>query len=168
VGRIKGRTDGGRADIKQYRELHTQADAVDAVRKGKLIHDGAIITLVWSVEQDANGAPLKGAGGRFIKKEIVGHTVMEKRAGWGADYAADYSPSSPTPFPGPQTLVKGLKGDVNIASFTFMPAKFSAAVSKALSFLNSDDTPAARLAHLRQARRLQLKPGRPVFSDIGF
>ncbi len=41
----------------------------------------------------------------------------------------------------PQTLVKGLKGDVNIASFVFMPAKISAAVGKALTFLNSDDTP---------------------------
>jgi plastocyanin len=44
-------------------------------------------------------------------------------------------------FPGQQTLVKGLKGDVNIASFAFLPAKISAAVGKPLTFLNSDDTP---------------------------
>ena len=80
-----------RADIKQYRELYTQAEVVDAVRKGKPIPDGAVITLVqWSVEQDANGAPLKDPNGRFIKKEVVGHTVMEKRSGWGADYPADW------------------------------------------------------------------------------
>jgi plastocyanin len=44
-------------------------------------------------------------------------------------------------FPGAQTLVKAPKGDVNIASFAFMPAKITAAVGKALTFLNSDDTP---------------------------
>lgn len=48
-------------------------------------------TLVqWSVEQDAGGVPLKGPDGRFIKKEITGHTVMEKRQGFGADYPADW------------------------------------------------------------------------------
>jgi len=174
-----------RADIKQYRELYTQAEVVDAVRKGKPIPDGAVITLVqWSVEQDANGVPLKGADGRFIKKDVVGHTVMEKRAGWGADYAADWprngeweyaaftADAKPNEkanannkacftchlphakqdyvislaklsntFPGPQALAKGLKGDVNIASFAFLPAKVSASVGKALTFLNSDDTP---------------------------
>jgi plastocyanin len=30
---------------------------------------------------------------------------------------------------------------VNIASFAFMPAKISAAVGKALTFFNADDTP---------------------------
>ena len=80
-----------RHDIKQYRELYTQPEVVDAVRKGKPIPGGAVITLVqWSVEQDASGNPIKGPDGRFVKKEIVGHTVMEKRAGWGADYPADW------------------------------------------------------------------------------
>jgi len=174
-----------RADIKQYRELYTKADVVDAVRKGKPIPDAAVITLVqWSVEQDANGVPLKGADGRFIKKEVVAHTVMEKRSGWGADYPADWPRNGEweyaaftadglpnakanannkacftchlphakqdfvislaklnNTFPGQQTLVKGLKGDVNIASFAFLPAKISAAVGKPLTFLNSDDTP---------------------------
>ena len=171
-----------RADVKQYRELYTQAEVVDAVRKGRPIPNGAVITLVqWSVEQDASGVPLKDSNGRFIKKEILAHTVMEKRAGWGAEYPADMrngeweyqafnAQGEPNPkanikacftchlphakqdyvislaklnntFPGAQTLVKGLKGDVNIASFAFLPAKISATVGKALVFLNSDDTP---------------------------
>src|SRR5206468_539721 len=119
--------------------------------------------------------------GRFIKKDIVGHTVMEKRAGWGAEYPdskrngeweyrafdakgianpkanidscfqchlphakQDFVISLAklnNSFPGAQTLVKGLKGDINIASFAFLPAKISASVGKALTFLNSDDTP---------------------------
>ena len=171
-----------RPDSKQYRELYTQAEVIDAVRKGKPIPSGAVIMLVqWSVEQDANGVPLKGADGRFIKKDILAHTVMEKRSGWGADYPADMrngeweyqafnAQGQPNPkanikacfqchlphakqdfvislaklnntFPGAQTLVKGRKGDVNIASFAFLPAKISATVAKALTFLNSDDTP---------------------------
>ncbi len=174
-----------RHDSKQYRELYAPAEAVEAVRKGKPIPYGTVLTLVqWSVEQDANGVPLKGSDGRFIKKDIIGHTVMEKRQGFGADYPADWprngeweyavftADGSPNPkgnannkacftchlphakqdfvislaklnntFPGSQTLVKGRKGDVNIASFAFLPAKISAMAGKALTFLNSDDTP---------------------------
>ena len=76
-----------RADVKQYRELYTQAAVVEAVRKGKPIPSGAVIVLVqWSVEQDDKGVPKKGADGRFIKKDILAHTVMEKRTGWGTEY----------------------------------------------------------------------------------
>jgi plastocyanin len=80
-----------RYDVKQYRELYATPAAIEAVRKGKPIPAGTVLTLVqWSVEQDANGVPLKGADGRFIKKDILAHTVMEKQAGWGADYPADW------------------------------------------------------------------------------
>jgi plastocyanin len=76
-----------RADVKQYRELYTQPEVVEAVRKGKPIPSGAVITLVqWSVEQDDKGVPKKGPDGRFIKKDILAHTVMEKRTGWGTEY----------------------------------------------------------------------------------
>ena len=173
-----------RPDNKQYRELYTQAEVVDAVRKGQPIPHGAVITLVqWSVEQDDKGVPLKDSNGRFIKKQVIGHTVMEKRAGWGAEYppemrngeweyaafTADGKPNEKAnanvkncfachlphakqdfvislaklnnTFPGTQTLVQGVKGDVNIASFAFLPARISASVGKALTFLNTDDTP---------------------------
>lgn len=80
-----------RADTKQYRELYAPAEAVEAVRKGRPIPDGTVLTLVqWSVQQDANGKPLTDASGRFIKNQIIGHTVMEKRKGFGADYPADW------------------------------------------------------------------------------
>ena len=174
-----------RADVKQYRELYAPHAAVEAVRNGKPIPYGTVLTLVqWSVEQDANGVPLKGTDGRFIKKQIIAHTVMQKQQGWGADYPADwprngeweYAAFTPdgrpnekanannkacftchlphaqqdfvislaklnNTFPGAQTLVKGVKGDVNIASFAFLPARIAATVGKALTFLNSDDTP---------------------------
>ena len=174
-----------RHDTKQYRELYAPAAAVEAVRKGQPIPHGTVLTLVqWSVQQDDKGNPLKDANGRFIKKDIIGHTVMEKQKGWGADYPSDWprngeweyavftADGQPNPkgnannkscftchlphakqdfvislaklndsFPKTQTLVKGAKGDVNIASFAFLPAKISAMAGKALTFFNSDDTP---------------------------
>jgi hypothetical protein len=47
-----------RPDNKQYRELYATPAAIEAVRKGKPIPVGTVLTLVqWSVEQDANGVP---------------------------------------------------------------------------------------------------------------
>ena len=177
-----------RPDTKQYRELYAPAAAVEAVRKGQPIPRGTVLTLVqWSVEQDAQGVPLKDANGRFIKKDIIGHTVMEKQKEWGADYPSDWPRNGEweyavftadgrpnekanannkacftchlphakqdfvislaklnNTFPkSGQTLVKGPKagGDVQIASFAFMPAKIAAMAGKALTFINTDDTP---------------------------
>jgi plastocyanin len=178
-----------RPDSKQYRELYAPREVIEAVRMGRPIPSGAVLTLVqWSVEQDASGNPIKDKNGRFIKKDILGHTVMEKRTGWGADYPADWPRNGEweyavftrdgTPnakanannkacftchlphakqdfvislaklnntFPKEgQSLVKGRKGsaaDVNIASFAFLPAKITAMAGKALTFVNSDDSP---------------------------
>jgi len=177
-----------RPDNKQYRELYASPGVVQAVRAGKPIPQGAVLTLVqWSVKQDANGVPLKDANGRFIKDNIIAHTVMEKQKGWGADYPADwprngeweYAVFTPDGQPNPKAnannkacftchlphakqdfvislaklnntfpttaaagkSAKGVKTDVNIASFAFMPATISATAGKPLSFLNTDDTP---------------------------
>ncbi|HZM35368.1 MAG TPA: cytochrome P460 family protein [Burkholderiales bacterium] len=175
-----------RPDSKQYRELYAPPAAVEAVRKGQPIPYGTILTLVqWSVHTDEKGNPLKDASGRFLKKDIIAHTVMQKERGWGGDYPADWprngeweyavftADGKPNPkgnannkacftchlphakqdfvislaklnntFPSAkQSLVEGRKGDVNIASFAFLPAKITAMAGKALTFFNSDDTP---------------------------
>jgi plastocyanin len=178
-----------RPDNKQYRELYAPASAIEAVKKGQPVPYGTVLTLVqWSVQQDANGNPIKDSNGRFIKNQILAHTVMEKQRGFGADYPADWprngeweyavftadgQPNAkanannkacftchlphakqdfvislaklnntfPSEAKAKQSLVKGAKGDVNIASFAFLPAKISAVAGKALTFLNSDDTP---------------------------
>ncbi len=76
-----------RYDNKQYRELYAHPDVIDAVKKGKPIPSGAVLMLVqWSTHQDEKGRPLKGPDGRFIKKDILAHAVMEKRTGWGKEY----------------------------------------------------------------------------------
>jgi hypothetical protein len=35
---------------------------------------------------DGDGNPVKVANGRFIKGDLVGYAVMEKRTDWGAEY----------------------------------------------------------------------------------
>jgi plastocyanin len=76
-----------RYDIKQHRELYGTAEGVKAAREGRPIPSGTVLTLVqYKAKLDASGAPLKDAAGRFVKGEIAGITVMEKRAGWGTEY----------------------------------------------------------------------------------
>ena len=76
-----------RPDNKQYRELYATPDAIAAVKAGQPIPSGTVLTLVQhKARLDADGNPEKDANGRFIKGELVGYTVMEKRAGWGSEY----------------------------------------------------------------------------------
>ena len=79
-----------RADVKQYREFYATPEAVAALRKGDPLPSGTVLTMVqYNAELDAQGNPLKDANGRFVKGNLVGFTVMEKRSGWGTEYPAD-------------------------------------------------------------------------------
>jgi hypothetical protein len=79
-----------RADIKQFREFYTSQAAIDAAKKGQPLPDGTVITMVqWKAKLDAAGKPEKGADGRFIKGDLNGYAVMEKRKGWGTEYPDD-------------------------------------------------------------------------------
>src|SRR5262249_32514101 len=54
------------------------------------IPSGTVLTLVqYKALLNAAGEPEKDANGRFIKGELIGYTVMEKRTGWGKEYADD-------------------------------------------------------------------------------
>ena len=76
-----------RPDIKQFRELWGPAAALEAAKAGKPLPDGTVLTLVqYTALPTAAGDPQKDASGRFIKGAKVGYAVMEKRAGWGAEY----------------------------------------------------------------------------------
>ena len=77
-----------RAENKQVREYFTSQAAVDAAKEGASLPQGTVITVVqYAAQLDAQGNPAKDANGRFIKtSNILGYTVMEKRAGWGAEY----------------------------------------------------------------------------------
>jgi Cytochrome P460 len=76
-----------RPDNKQFRELYAPQAAIDAVKKGQPLPDGTVLTMVnYAAKLGADGNPEKDAGGRFIKTNIVGIAVMEKRKGWGTEY----------------------------------------------------------------------------------
>ena len=80
-----------RYDIKQHRELYASTPAaVQAMKDGKPLPDGTVLTLVqYKAQVDGAGVPVKDDKGRFIKGDIVAFTVMEKRAGWGSEYPAE-------------------------------------------------------------------------------
>ncbi len=83
-------TTADRYDIKQYRELYTSPEAVRAAKDGKPLPHGTVITLVqYKAQVDAQGNPMKDARGRFMRGDLLGYAVMEKREGWGAEYPAD-------------------------------------------------------------------------------
>lgn len=75
-------------DNKQVREYFTSPAAVEAAKKGQPLPDGTVITVVqYGAQLDSQGNPAKDANGRFTNtNNILGYTVMEKRAGWGAAY----------------------------------------------------------------------------------
>ena len=80
-----------RADNKQFRELYAPQAAIEAVKAGKPIPSGTVLTMVnFKAKLGADGNPEKDANGRFIKTdEGAGIAVMEKRTGWGAEYGDD-------------------------------------------------------------------------------
>jgi Cytochrome P460 len=79
-----------RPDNKQYRELFSTPEAIAALKAGQPIPSGTVLTLVqYKAVLNAAGKPEKDSNGRFMKGDLIGYTVMEKRTGWGAEYADD-------------------------------------------------------------------------------
>jgi hypothetical protein len=80
-----------RPDNKQFRELYAPKEAIDALKAGKPIPSGTVLTMVnYKAKLGADGNPEKDANGRFIKTdEIAGIAVMEKHAGWGTEQGDD-------------------------------------------------------------------------------
>ena len=81
-----------RYDNKQYRELYASSkEAVEAAKAGKPLPQGTVLALVqYKAQVDAQGNPVKDAKGRFVKGDPIAVAVMEKRAGWGAEYPAEW------------------------------------------------------------------------------
>jgi len=84
-------TVADRYDVKQYREIYaSSAAAIQAAKEGKPLPSGTVLTLVqYKAQVDAQGNPIKDPKGRFLKGDLIGYTVMEKRTGWGTEYPDD-------------------------------------------------------------------------------
>jgi hypothetical protein len=80
-----------RPDVKQFRELYAPKEVVEALKAGKPMPSGTVLTMVnFKAKLNAAGEPEKDGNGRFIKTdEVAGIAVMEKRTGWGAEYTDD-------------------------------------------------------------------------------
>jgi len=76
-----------RADRKEFHEHYVMPAAIEAARNGAAMPNGTVFTVVrYAALLDAQGNPLRGTDGHYLKREIVGYGVMEKRAGWGDKY----------------------------------------------------------------------------------
>lgn len=76
-----------RPDTKQVRDIYAPPDAVKAAKAGQPLPSGTIIAMeVYRAKVNDKGEPLKDDKGRFIKGDLFGIFVMEKRTGWGAEY----------------------------------------------------------------------------------
>jgi hypothetical protein len=79
-----------RADNKQHRDYYAPAAAIEAAKKGQPLPNGTVLTMVQhSTKLGPDGNPEKDANGKFIKDKLVAYAVMQKGAGWGAEYPDD-------------------------------------------------------------------------------
>jgi Cytochrome P460 len=75
---------------KQVHEFYASPAAIEAARKGEPMPEGTVFTgVLYNAQLGGDGNPLKGPDGRFIKADLRGYAVMEKRNGWGVDYPAE-------------------------------------------------------------------------------
>lgn len=76
--------------FKSVDDIYAMPEAFDAARKGLPMPSGTVFVIVrYAAKRDAQGNPIKGPEGRFIKDKLISYQVMEKQTGWGADYPAD-------------------------------------------------------------------------------
>jgi len=76
-----------RPDNKTVRDVYANAAAVREGQAGRPLPSGSVLSMeVYQANVDPKGALVRGPDGRFVKGNLVGVFVMEKRAGWGAEY----------------------------------------------------------------------------------
>lgn len=79
-----------RPDIKQVRQIYVNAAAAKLARAGQPLGDGTVFAMeLYPVKADAKGELAKDSDGRLVKGDLAAVFVMEKRKGFGANYAED-------------------------------------------------------------------------------
>jgi hypothetical protein len=83
-------TTKDRPDIKEVRDVYGTREAVKMTKAGQPLPSGSILTLVhFKAKVDDKGELVKDPNGRLVKGDLDRIGVMEKRTGWGAEYADD-------------------------------------------------------------------------------
>jgi hypothetical protein len=85
-------TTRNRADErKQVVKIFANDTALASAKDGAPLESGSVIVMeVYKAELDADDQPVVGADGFFVPAELAAITVMETRAGWGADYPDEW------------------------------------------------------------------------------
>lgn len=72
-----------RSDTKQVREIYINPIG-HSIKMGEVFPNGSISVMeIYKAREAADGTPLKGADGKFVKGELLKVGVMGKGAGWG-------------------------------------------------------------------------------------
>ena len=81
---------GERQNGEQYAKMYANDLALQAVRDGGEIPDGAQIVMeVYKPKMDEGGEIMRDYAGRLTAGDLAAVAVMEKRSGWGAAYPED-------------------------------------------------------------------------------
>ena len=63
-----------KAESKQVHQLYAMPEAFAAARKDQPMPSGTVFTVVrYAAQLDAQGNPIKGADGQFVKGELLGY-----------------------------------------------------------------------------------------------
>lgn len=81
-------------DKPEFKRVHeyyvTPPEALEAAHKHQPMPDGTVfVGLQYQVQRDAQGNPILGPDGHFIKANLSAYVVMEKHAGWGSEYPSE-------------------------------------------------------------------------------
>lgn len=72
---------------KQVHELFAVPAAIQAAHRDQPMPSGVVFTLVrYAAHLNTQGSPIAGPGGFYLRAELLGFGVMEKRTGWGREY----------------------------------------------------------------------------------
>jgi len=77
-----------KADRKEVHQLYGMPAAINAARQDQPMPNGTVLIVVrHPAKLDAQGNPIKGPDGHFVKDDkVLGYAVMERGAGWGNEY----------------------------------------------------------------------------------
>lgn len=79
-----------RPDIKEVRDVYATPEAIKMARSSGSLPSGTVLTLVhFKAKVNDKGELVKDPNGRLVKGDLDRIGVMEKRTGWGAEYADD-------------------------------------------------------------------------------
>jgi hypothetical protein len=79
-----------RPDLKQVRRLFAAPETARGAKAGAPLPAGALLTMeIYAARTDDRGEPLRDGSGRLVRGDLTAVFVMEKRAGWGAEYPDD-------------------------------------------------------------------------------